>query len=219
MNQAIVRGMFLFLVAISILPALAEDKPAKDDAAKDDAAKADDGWVSLFDGKEFGEWKVNENPASWQIEDGCLVAKGPRSHLFYMGGPFKNFEFKADVMTTPGSNSGIFFHTKFQPDGWPAHGYESQVNVSHKDPVKTGSLYNTVKLMKTPAKDDQWWTQHIIVKDKHIVVKVDGKTVLEYDEPADKEGNVKLSEGTFALQAHDPMSVVRYKNLYVKPLD
>ena len=56
-----------------------------------------------------------------------------------------------DVMTTPGSNSGIYVHTKFQETGWPAHGYESQVNVSHRDKVKTGSLYGVVKLFKTPA--------------------------------------------------------------------
>ncbi len=43
-----------------------------------------------------------------------LVCVGERSHLFYEGDgkPFKNFEFECDVMTTPGSNAGIFFHTK-----------------------------------------------------------------------------------------------------------
>jgi hypothetical protein len=189
-------------------------------SAEKNAPQADkQGWISLFDGKTFDGWKINENKDSWSIEGGCLVAKGPRSHLFYTGRSFKNFEFKADVKTEPGSNSGIFFHTKFQPEGWPAQGYESQVNVSHGDPVKTGSLYNTVKLFETPAKDNQWWTQTITVKDKHVTVKVNDKTVLEYDEPADKEGLLKLSEGTFALQAHDPKSVVRFKNLMVKPLD
>lgn len=178
-----------------------------------------DGWISLFDGKSFDGWKINENKDSWAIEEGCIVAKGPRSHLFYAGRDFKDFVFQADVMTEPGSNSGIFFHTKYQEEGWPAHGYESQVNVTHGDPVKTGSLYNTVKLMKTPAKDNEWWTQTITVKGKHVTVKVNDETVLEYDEPEAKEGTVKLGRGTFALQAHDPKSVVRFKNLKVKPLD
>jgi hypothetical protein len=210
-----IRLLNFFAVAASICvliqTAVAEDKPAP---------KADkDGWITLFDGKTFDGWEINENKDSWAIEEGTIVAKGPRSHLFYTGRNFKNFEFQADVMTEPGSNSGIFFHTKFQPDGWPKQGYESQVNVTHGDPVKTGSLYNTVKLLETPAKDKEWWTQTIIVKDKHVTVKVNDKIVLEYDEPADKEGDLKLSEGTFALQAHDPKSVVHFKNLKVKPLD
>ena len=47
--------------------------------------------------------------------------------------------------------------------------------------------------------------------------------MLEYVEPAGavagKEFERKLSQGTFALQAHDPGSVVRYKNIRVKKLD
>lgn len=184
------------------------------------AASDDDGWTSLFDGKTLNGWKINENPDSWKVEDGAIVACGPRSHLFYVGDeqPFVNFEFKADVMTTPGSNSGIYFHTKYQDKGFPTYGYESQVNISHPDPQKTGGLYNTAKVLKAPAKDNQWWTQHIIVNGKHVVVKIDGKTVVDYTEPDDRTGPVKLSEGTFALQAHDPKSVVYFKNLKVKRL-
>jgi hypothetical protein len=131
---------------------------------------------------------------------------------------FTNFHFKADVMTTPGSNSGLYFHTKFQPDGWPSVGYEAQVNNTHKDPVKTASLYNTVKNLEAPAKDNEWFTEEIIVEGKHIITKVNGKTIVDYTEPDNKPGTVKLSKGTFAIQAHDPASSVKYKNIQVKPL-
>src|SRR5689334_2169482 len=101
-------------------------------------AMAEDGWISLFDGKTLDGWKANEHPENWKVVDGAIVTSGPRSHLFYVGkdeskpAEFTNFHFKADVMTTPGSNSGLYFHTKFQPDGWPSIGYEAQVNNSHK---------------------------------------------------------------------------------------
>ncbi len=83
------------------------------------AVEAEEGWKSLFDGATYGQWKANENTDSWQIKDGCFVCQGPRSHLFYMGEPVKTLELKIDVMTEPGSNSGIYFHTKYQDKGWP----------------------------------------------------------------------------------------------------
>ena len=121
-------------------------------------------------------------------------------------------------MTKPNANSGIFFHTKFQPDGWPADGYEMQVNNSQGDPVRTGSIYNVVKNFVPPAKDNTWFTEEVMVKDKQITVTVDGKVLFEFVEPDGVTGTRKLSNGTFALQAHDPGSEVRYKNIRVKRL-
>jgi len=189
------------------------------------AADSEDGFVQLFDGKTFNGWKIAEEKAnSWRIEDGVIVANGNRSHLFYVGDekPFKDFEFKVDVMTEPGSNGGIYFHTRFQESNWPKAGFECQVNVSHTDWKKTGSLYDIANLGVTPAQDNKWWTQHITVKGNSVTVKIDDKTVLQYNEPAGtqpgKDFQRKLSEGTFAFQAHDPKSVVRYKNIRVKRL-
>lgn len=189
--------------------------------ASETRLKATDGWVTIFDGKSLEGWRINENPQSWSVKDGAIVANGPRSHLFYVGDPrpFVNFEFKADVMTRPGSNSGIYFHAKFLKKGFPIQqGYECQVNNSHGDPQKTGGLYNTVKVLKAPAKDNEWFTQHIIVKGKRVIVKINGKTVVDYTEPEGKEKPPGLSQGTFALQAHDPGSTVYYKNIRVKRL-
>jgi hypothetical protein len=135
--------------------------------------------------------------------------------------PFKNFELKVDVLTVTNSNGGIYFHTAYQEKGFPKAGIECQVNVSHSDWIKTGSLYGLVNIGLTPARDNQWWTQHIIVRGRTVTVKIDGKTVLEYHEPpgARSGRGKKLGEGTFALQAHDPKSIIRYKNIRVKRLD
>ena len=189
------------------------------------AAEKDSGWVSIFDGKSMKGWKANENTETWKFEDGNLVCHGPRSHLFYMGDkkPFVNFEFKAEVMTTPGSNAGIYFHTRYQKDGWPKYGYEAQVNITHKDPKKTGSLYGVVNVSNPPAKDNEWWTQHIIVKGKQIEIKINDKTVVKYTEPEKKKATSaqferRLASGTFALQGHDPKSKVYFRNIRVKRL-
>ena len=182
---------------------------------------ADDGFKSLFDGKTLDGWKINENKDAWSIEDGAIKSHGNRSHLFYVGDekPFKDFHFVADVMTKTNSNAGIFIHTKWQENDWPKIGYECQVNNSYnKDPQKTGGLYNTVKVLEAPAKDDVWFKYEIIVKGKHVDVLIDGKKVVSYDQPDDKKQPM-LSEGTFALQAHDPGSTVFFKNIKVKRLE
>src|SRR3979409_2208227 len=107
---------------------------------------ADDGWTSLFNGKDLTGWKVNENPDSFTVKDGAIVAHGPRSHCFYVGNfhnhSFKNFELKVDVMTLPGSNGGVYIQTEYQDNGFPGKGFEVQVNNTYVgDPRKTGSLY------------------------------------------------------------------------------
>lgn len=189
------------------------------------AADNEAGFTTIFDGKTFDGWKIGDAAArSWRIEDGALVAQGTRSHIYYVGDeqPFKDFELKVDVMTKPGSNGGIYFHTKYQESGWPRAGFECQVNVTQGDWIKTGSLYGLVNMALTPAQDNKWWTQHITVRGRKVTVKIDGKTVLEYNEPEGaqpgKDFARKIGEGTFAFQAHDPGSVIHYKNVRVKRL-
>jgi hypothetical protein len=195
---------------------------------------ADDatGWHSLFDGKTLEGWKSNEEvPGVFTVENGAIKVKGGRAHLFYAGkvqdAKFRNFEFKAKVMTKKNANSGIYFHTEFQKDGWPAKGYECQVNNSFdKDPRRTGSLYAVQDFKDVFVKDDEWFDYHIKVVGKHITVTVNGKVTADYTE---KEGDPRgdgdqkkgrwVSAGTFAFQAHDPGCEAHYKDIAVKPLD
>ena len=189
------------------------------------AADDETGFKPLMDGKTFAGWKIaEENTNTFRIEDGAFVANGNRCHLFYVGDeqPFKSFHLKVDVMTDPVSNGGIYFHTKYQPQGWPKGGFECQVNNTQGDWKKTGSLYDLVNVSQSLAADKKWWTQEILVEGNKVTVIVDGKIVLQYIEPpsaqAGKDFERKLNEGTFALQGHDPKSVVRYKNIRVKRL-
>ena len=207
------RRSFMMLATVGLLStiAFAEDKPGE--------------WKELFDGKTFEGWKLNENKESWSIEDGNLVCHGERSHLFYVGDdkPFKNFEFECECMTTPGSNAGIYFHTKFQDTGWPRFGQEVQVNVSHSDPKKSGSLYGVVDVGNPPLKDDEWYKTWVKVQGKHVIIKVNDTVTVDYTEPDGKEAfsadfERRIGEGTFALQAHDPKSKVYFRNLKVRRL-
>lgn len=177
-----------------------------------------DGWVSIFDGKTLNGWKVSEHPATFTVSNGEIVVHGERAHAFYAGDVnnhnFKNFEFKAKVMTKPGSNSGIFIHTAYQEDGWPSQGYEIQVNQTHTDWRKTGSVYGVQDVKETYVKDNEWYTEHIIVQGKKVTVKINDKVINEYTEGETS----KLTGGTVALQGHDPNSEVHYKDVMIKVL-
>jgi hypothetical protein len=184
-------------------------------------------WISLFDGKTFNGWKLGENPGTFTIEDGSIKVAGPRSHLYYDGPvlnhDFKNFEFKAQVMTKPGSNSGIYFHTAFQEKGFPDKGFEVQVNNSHTDWKRTGGLYDIKDTREVFVKDDTWYTEYIRVEGKHVIVKINDQVVTDWTQPEDfvpakNHLNRIIASGTFALQGHDPKSIVYYKDIMVKPL-
>ena len=241
MKRSMMLLAFAGALALSLLHApsrAADDKKATDAGTNAEAKQGDatqaaaaqpkpdaEGFVALFNGKDLEGWKANENPQAFKVEDGRIVVNGERAHLFYDGPvnnhEFKDFHFKAEVMTMPNANSGIYFHTKFQPGGWPSQGFESQVNNTYKpDPKKTGGLYGIKDVMNTATvQDNEWFTYDIIVKGDHVEIKINGKTTADWTQPADwKDRRKKIGSGTFALQAHDPGSKVMYRNIRVKPL-
>ncbi len=190
---------------------------------------ADGGWTSLFNGKDLTGWKPNENAATFSVKDGAIVAHGPRSHCFYTGDfhnhTFKDFELMVDVMTLPGSNGGVYIQTEYQDQGWPGRGFEVQVNNTYKgDPRRTGSLYEVKDNGAEVAKDNQWFTEDIVAKGDTITVKVDGKLVAQWTQPANWNGTKdfpdrRIGAGTIALQGHDAGSTVYYKNIRIKLLE
>jgi len=161
------------------------------------------------------------------------------SHAFYDGPvrhhSFRDFELKVDVMTRAGSNGGVYVLTELQEPAaglvrasgrFPSKGFEVQVNNSHTDRIRTGSLYHVVDLLDdSPAKDDEWFTEDIVVKGNTITIKVNDKQVVQWTQPADWTGGREgpgrsiTGPGTIALQGHDPKSTVYYKNIRIKPLD
>lgn len=184
-----------------------------------------DGWVSLFDGKTLNGWKAAENPATFSVQDGAIMVFGPRAHLFYDGPVgnhnFKNFEWKAQVKTMPGANSGMFIHTAYQDKGWPNKGYEIQVNQTHTDWRKTGSVYGLQDVKETFVKDDEWYTEQISVQGKKVTIRINDKIINQYTEPdsiSNGTSGKKLGAGTIALQGHDPKSKVFFKNIMIRVL-
>lgn len=211
MKEEMLRTTFLFLTTALLC-----------------ASAAESGFKPLFNGKNLDGWKVTtENADTFKVKDGAIVANGPRAHLYYAGdvnkANFKNFEIRLQIKADANSNGGLYFHTEYQPTGWPAKGFEVQVNNTHKDPRKGAGLYAVKDNMVAPAKDGEWYEMAVIVKGDQVTTKVNGKTIIEWTQPADWAGIKdfplrKLDSGTFAIQGHDPGSTTYYKNIRVKPL-
>lgn len=197
------RILFVIVLAAAVCAAQSSSGGAKTDGA---------GWVKMFNGKNLDGWKATERPENWTVQDGMIVGKGDRSHLFWMQEECENCEFKATVKISDKGNSGMYFRAAFGGPGWPK-GYEAQVNSSHKDPVKTGSLYNIVKNFDPLVPPDTWFTQHIVADGNHITIKVNDKVIVDHIE--DKN---MYTKGYLALQQHDPGSVVMYKDLMFRRL-
>ncbi len=220
------KNFIVFSTIVFCLSACSGAKHTHDGAKMNDNVSSGD-WISLFDGKSMDGWKVGNNAETFSIHDGQIVVHGKTAHLFYIGDfhnhDFKNFELKAQVMTYPGSNSGIYFHTEYQDGGWPDKGFEVQVNNSHSDWKRSGSLYDVVDVKEVYAKDNEWYTEYVKVTGKHVLIKINDQTVVDYTEPEhvtipDGHPGRFISHGTFALQGHDPKSEVHFKNIMVKVL-
>ena len=197
------------------------------------STKAQDDWIPLFNGRSLDGWKPSENTASFSVKDGFIAADGPRSHLFYAGplhnADFKNFELQAEILTKPLCNSGIYFHTAFQPSGFPARGFEIQINNTYTgegnylERKKTASLYAIRDIYKAFANDDEWFKLHIAVRGKQVQVRLNGTLLVDYIEPSPPvtpphmDGRF-LDRGTFALQCHNNGSRAFFRNILVKPL-
>ena len=194
------------------------------------------GFTSLFNGKDLTGWSVAGAAESFTVRDGTIVASGPASHAYY-DGPFRNhrfrnFELRIDIMARPAANGGVYVLTDFEEVGgnqrasgrFPSKGFEVQVYNGTGGP-RTGSLYHVVDLDESPVKDDEWFTETIIVKGDTIVVKINDRQLVNWTQPPDWNGGREgpgrriTGPGTIALQAHDAKSAVLYKNIRIRPLD
>lgn len=199
------------LLAVLVAPAFGDEKKDKD------------GWVQLFNGKNLTGWKTHpDSPGDWKVEDGVLVGRGKASHLFSERGDYKNCHFKVECLINDKGNSGQYVRAKFEKT-FPK-GFEAQINATGGDRIKTGSLYpdyrqpdmKAVKsnlVLEAPHKPNEWFTQEVICNGAKVTILVNGKKTVEWTDPKHR-----FPQGHFALQQHDPGSVVKFRKIEVKEL-
>jgi hypothetical protein len=180
----------------------------------------DDEWVSLFDGQTLSGWTAKGNPDSkWEVKEGSIVGTGKASML-YSPKTYRNFKYRVELKINDGGNSGVYFRCPAQ-DGDFSKGYEAQVDSTHRDPIRTGSLYTFIHIYDTLVPPDTWFTYELEVVTReyrgteipHIKVSVNGKLLYQFLD----HGN-SWKEGYFAFQQHDPGSRVEIRKVEVMEL-
>jgi hypothetical protein len=186
-------------------------------------SKTADGWVSLFDGKTLSGWEALQLPnqkveTKWEVRDGAIEGSGGASML-YSPKSYKNFKVRAEVKINDGGNSGFYFRSA-KVNAFTG-GYEAQIDSTHTDPIRTGSIYGMLHVYKRLVEPDAWFTYELEVADKEwrgktvtaIKVTVNGDTLYEYF-----DFDQKFKEGHFAFQQHDPGSKVSIRKVEVLEL-
>ena len=188
-------------------------------------AAAEEEWITLFDGKTLNDWEQVDvdsrysEKSTWEVIDGALTGTGAPSMLVCTKGPFKNFRYRAEVRINDGGNSGLYFRASRDPTF--KDGYEAQIDSTHKDPIRTGSLYGFLNIYRDLIQPNEWFTYELEVRDDQwrrrdltrIRVIVNGDELYEY------LGFAKtFTEGHFAFQQHDPGSIVNIRRVEVMPL-
>ena len=163
-------------------------------------AEKKQGWVLLFNGKDFEGWRQVNNttmPANWVIEDQAMKVftaadkkpgQGAGGDVIYGVKTFRNFELSIDWKTEKAGNSGIFYNVREVP-GKAIYFAAPEVQVldnvdatDNKIPSHlAGSLYDMLPADPKSVKPvGEWNTIVITVKDGKVTHTQNGMKVVEY---------------------------------------
>ncbi len=204
MNRLSVLGMgSLLLGTVAVFGAVNFSAPA---------IAQSDGWVTVVDGKEVGDWD-KLGVANWRIADGALMAdklEGKDLSYLITKKSYKDFQIKAEFWADEDANSGIFLRCSDIKKVGSDTCYE--VNIFDKRPKPeygTGAIVDVGKVDPMPKAAGKWNTYEITAQGDHLVVVLNGvKTVDAHD--------AKHAEGPFALQYGS--GVIKFRKVQVKSL-
>ncbi len=186
--------------------------------------------AQLFNGTDLTDWR-HVGPGEFVLEEGELRTSGGMGLLVFDGQPIGDAVLRVVYKPeSPDSNAGVFIRCPEKPhDPWFAvhRGYEVQIQDSGDEYHRTGSIYSLAPAADFPASADGWNTMEIELRGQLTRVSVNGKLVNEFDGGQDVPQRTKWYEpqrgprpdqGYIGLQNHDEGSVVRFREVSVRPL-
>lgn len=205
------------------------------------AAGAEDGFESMFNGKDLDGW--DGKPGGWWVEDGVITSQSTEEnpckkhhYLFWEGGKPADFvlRFKYKLV---GGNSGVQFRSERRPE-YDVWGYQADMEdgdqwsgclFQHerggvvmrgfkakiaKDGTREEEQFaDPAKLLEVVRKHE-WNEYEVRAEGPHISLRINGKLMCEVEDHQDKYA---LKDGVIALQMHPgPPMKVQFKDLRIK---
>ncbi len=167
-----------------------------------------DGWLQLFDGETTFGWESNAK-TDWRVEGGVVSADSGEQGLLCTTSEFADYVLKLEFRSSPHTNSGVFLRTPLKPTDPAKDCYELNIAAPDVSPFYTGSFVNRQKASPFQASGD-WQSYEVTAQGGHFAVKLDGRTVLEYDDPQ------PLGRGRIGLQYR--AGSIAFRNIRLKPL-
>jgi hypothetical protein len=193
---------------------------------------AEDGFVSLFDGRTLNGWQlVNGRGPGYVVENGTIVCPKEGGGNLYTGKQYSNFVFRFEFKMEPGGNNGVGIRAPLTGDA-AYMGMEIQI-LDHDHEIYKGKLKPTQRHGSVydvfPATADalnpagQWNSEEIRVDGSRVTVTLNGKVISDADlstvtDPAVLKKHPGLLRKTGYLGFLGHGTRVEFRNLRVKEL-
>ncbi|HYZ85045.1 MAG TPA: DUF1080 domain-containing protein [Bryobacteraceae bacterium] len=195
---------------------------------------AEPGFQPLFNGKDLSGWTLLGGKGSgYGVHDGAIVCERNGGGNLLTNAEYSDFILRFEFRTEPGGNNGVGIRAPLSAKDIAYQGMEIQIlDHGHKKYEgwlqpwqRHGSIYNVVAAKPAPLKPaGQWNEQEIIADKRHIVVKVNGETVVDanLDDVKDpeilkKHPGILRPSGHIGFLGHG--DEVAFRNIRIKPLN
>ncbi len=181
--------------------------------AGEEPKTAEEGFVSIFDGKTLDGWKGAVQ--GYTAEDGVLVCQKKGGGNLFTAKEYGDFIFRFDFKFEPNGNNGV-----------SVRGQEIQILDDYADMHKNlkpcqyhGSIYCKVPAKRGSTKPaGEWNTEEIMVKGTQWKVTANGQVIVDVDIAKEKglEELAKRTKGPIGFLGHGTR--VEFRNLRIKEL-
>jgi hypothetical protein len=183
-------------------------------------ALAEDGWVTLFDGKTLDHFdKLGD--ANWRIEDGTVVADRGNGFLVTKE-TYGDFQIRAEFWVGDDANSGVFIRCTDPAKINAENAYE--VNIWDDRPGKdyaTGAIVNIAKVDPMPKSVGKWNVYEITAKGGTFTIVLNGQQTVEGKDSKHANGRIALQHGLGNKDAAGVVNdkgVVKFRKVEIKKL-
>lgn len=195
------------------------------------AAENEDGYVSLFNGRDLDGWQLRRaGRRGYVVEDGLLVCPQDGGGYLFTQGQHDDFSLRFEFRLSKGANNGVAIRSPLV-DKRPAYeGIEIQIldNVGYPRKLRPtqyhGSIYDVVPAKRGALRPvGEWNEQEIICLGRRITVIVNDVVIVDANlddiqdpEVLKKHVGLARTDGHIGFLGH--ASRVEFRNIRVKNL-